>query len=139
MKFDPSHTAKQALIKFVKERAGHDITNFNEFWGTRCKSFDQLKSLTELTSANEEQIQVKHDFLKLIAERYFSITSGAIRDADPNHMVMGARFAGTGGADPVVCRSRENTLMWLPSTVIPKPTWTVMLLFTGGGVKNSNL
>jgi len=33
-----------------------------------------------------------------IAERYFSATTAALRKADPNHLVMGCRFAGFGGA-----------------------------------------
>jgi len=31
-------------------------------------------------------------FLQFAAEKYFEITSSAIREADPNHMVLGARF-----------------------------------------------
>lgn len=45
---------------------------------------------------------VKHDYLRLVAERYFKYTSEAIRKNDPNHLVLGARFAGLNGADPVV-------------------------------------
>ena len=33
-------------------------------------------------------------FLRLIAERYFSVNCAAIRAADPNHAVLGCRFAG---------------------------------------------
>ena len=46
--------------------------------------------------------QVKVDFLAVIADRYFSATTAAIRAADPNHLVMGCRFAGLYGAHPVV-------------------------------------
>ena len=46
--------------------------------------------------------EVKLDFLRLAAERYFGVTSAAIRRHDPNHLVMGARFAGIGGAHDVV-------------------------------------
>jgi hypothetical protein len=45
---------------------------------------------------------VKHGFLKLAAEKYFSITTAAIRRHDPNHLLLGARFAGLHGADPSV-------------------------------------
>ena len=38
------------------------------------------------------------DFLQKTAERYFLVTTAAIRRADPNHMVMGCRFAGMSGA-----------------------------------------
>ena len=50
----------------------------------------------------DASVQDKVDFLKLAAERYFSATTAAIRRADPNHLVLGARFAGIRGAHPVV-------------------------------------
>lgn len=41
-----------------------------------------------------EQITDEHrdEFLSLVADRYFSIVSNAIRKYDPNHMYIGARF-----------------------------------------------
>ena len=42
--------------------------------------------------------EVKRGFLLEIARRYFKTTSEAVRAADPNHLVMGCRFAGIGGA-----------------------------------------
>lgn len=46
---------------------------------------------------------LKREFLLFAAERYFSVTARAIRAADPNHMLLGARFAGLdGAADPEV-------------------------------------
>jgi hypothetical protein len=34
----------------------------------------------------------REEFLSLVAEKYFSIVSGAIKKHDPNHMYIGARF-----------------------------------------------
>ncbi len=46
---------------------------------------------------------VKTDFIRLCAERYFSVTCNAIRRYDPNHLVLGCRFMGwEGGAIPEV-------------------------------------
>ena len=42
--------------------------------------------------------EIKRGFLLEIARRYFKTTSEAVRAADPNHLVMGCRFAGIGGA-----------------------------------------
>ena len=39
--------------------------------------------------------ETKIAFLRLIAERYFSINTAAIRAADPNHAILGCRFAAT--------------------------------------------
>jgi len=102
IKLSANHTAKQALVKMLQERAQDEIARFNALWKTECQSFDDVLQLSALPSANEAQIQTKHDFLKQVAKRLFSITTQAIRAADPNHMILGARFAGTGGADPVV-------------------------------------
>lgn len=45
---------------------------------------------------------IKREFLRLVAERYFSCTTAAIRKCDPNHLVLGCRFAGFSGADDIV-------------------------------------
>ena len=36
----------------------------------------------------------RRDFLEFVAERYFQITSQAIRKYDPNHLILGSRFHG---------------------------------------------
>jgi len=45
----------------------------------------------------EPSMDVKRGFVRLCAERYFAIVTSAIRKADPNHMILGARFAIPGG------------------------------------------
>jgi len=62
----------------------------------------QRRFLAERGVTGEASAAVKLDFLKLAAERYFSISCAAIRRHDPNHLVLGARFAGLGGAHPAV-------------------------------------
>jgi len=44
----------------------------------------------------------KTAFVRLAAERYFKTVSDAIRRHDPNHILLGARFAGLTGAPDVV-------------------------------------
>ncbi len=102
MKKGAAHTAKIALKEFVACRCDKKIEGFNSTFGTRLKSFDELLTLQALPNATQEQRDLKKAFLRFTAERYFAVTSRAIREADPNHLVLGARFAGTGGADPAV-------------------------------------
>jgi hypothetical protein len=102
MKKGANHTAKLALKEFVAARCDRRIARFNETFGTHLADFDGLPALDALPSATPEQRALKKAFLAHVAEHYFSIASRAIRDADPNHLVLGARFAGTRGADPVV-------------------------------------
>ena len=65
--------------------------------------------LVEWSEAHHESVaeaapsaSVKVAFLALVAERYFSVAAGAIRRHDPNHMVLGCRFAGMGASDVVL-------------------------------------
>ena len=69
------------------------------------------KALEEfLTDCNRPQpialenasLEIKREFLALVAERYFSVAAAAIRRHDPNHMVLGCRFAGMGASDVVL-------------------------------------
>ena len=99
---------------------GYFIDNELAWWGRGMLDtglYDAVAKLPESHSARKAQksfmsrrkpdggdasVQDKLDFLKLAAERYFSATTAAIRRADPNHLVLGARFAGIRGAHPVV-------------------------------------
>ena len=69
---------------------------------THSAKIAQRKFLADRGVTGEPSAEVKLDFLRLAAERYFGICSAAIRRHDPNHLVMGARFAGLGGAHDVV-------------------------------------
>jgi hypothetical protein len=102
MKKDPAHTAKIALKDFVAARCDHNLAACNASLGLRLKSFDDLLGLREFPGATEAQCELKKAFLAFAADRYFSVTTKAIREADPNHLVLGARFAGTTGAAPIV-------------------------------------
>ncbi|MBP5509706.1 MAG: hypothetical protein J6Z49_02180 [Kiritimatiellae bacterium] len=70
----PEHSARLAQAAFLKERG---VTG---------------------TPSKEDKLA----FLERAAERYFRISCEAIRRHDPNHLVLGARFAGLGGAHPAV-------------------------------------
>ena len=76
----------------MKRRAGHPAR-------------EAARALAERAGVKEgERVpdEVKLAFLRRAAELYFEGACAAIRRADPNHLVMGARFAGVSGANPVV-------------------------------------
>ena len=73
------HSAKRALVDFLRKR---DVDGFS--------AFDALPQ--------ERRKAIKGAFLDFAAERYFSITTEAIRRHDPNHLILGCRFAGLDGA-----------------------------------------
>ena len=75
LKLPADHTARQALAQFAAERG---------------------------MAPDKATPGMKLDFLRLVAEIYFRECAGAIRAADPNHLVLGSRFAGLNGAHPAV-------------------------------------
>ncbi len=88
------HSAKQAWLTFVREQV-KDIATFNKHWGTKLGSFDELAKHTTPTQPQCETARtVAQGFLYLVAERYFKVAAEAIRRHDPNHLVLGCRFAG---------------------------------------------
>lgn len=76
LKLPAGHPARQALEAYAAER-----------------------KIADLKKATREE---KTGFVRLAAERYFAATTAAIRKYDPNHLVLGSRFAGVGGAPDVV-------------------------------------
>ncbi len=102
---------------------GHFIDNELAWWGRTLPAdsgtglFDAVTKLPAEHSARVAQQTFmaergrdvgtataadKLDFLRLAAEIYFRESTTAIRRHDPNHLVLGARFAGMDGAHPVV-------------------------------------
>ncbi len=106
---------KKAAVDLMRERYG-DVTKFNTAWNTKFASWDDLANATStpppvvrqtIYKQNEEAERQTNEsdpkraafaadcetFLARLAERYFRITSEAIKAADPNHMNLGCRFA----------------------------------------------
>ena len=73
------HSARRKLMEFLRERG-----------------IDGWVSFDALPFARQKEL--KAAFLDLAAERYFRVTTEAIRRHDPNHLVLGCRFAGLDGA-----------------------------------------
>ena len=76
MKRKPGHAAREAALAVLAERG--------------------------IKPGEAVPADVKMQFLRRAAELYFGATAAAIRAADPNHLVLGSRFAGMGGAHPLV-------------------------------------
>jgi len=76
-KMPPSHPARKALDAFLAERG--------------------VASAGEIVPEG-----TKTEFLRLAARRYFEVIAAAVRRHDPNHLLLGARFAGLASAHQVV-------------------------------------
>ena len=93
---------------------GYFIDNELAWWGGQKKTglglFDLAMALPEGHTARQAAERIAREnpdnpavaFLRETARRYFAATAAAIRKADPNHMVLGCRFAGFSGHNDVI-------------------------------------
>ena len=94
---------------------GYFLDNELVWWGAdRSRPlatglYDTVAKLPPSHSARKalEAFKAKHGedktgFLAHAAETYFSVLCAAVRRHDPNHLILGVRFAGFNGAHPVV-------------------------------------
>ena len=100
-----------------RDLLGYFLDNELAWWGTGALDeglFEYVRTLPETHSARKAletfvggrtaTHAVKLGFLALAAERYFAITTQAVRRHDPNHLILGCRFAGMEGAHETVWR-----------------------------------
>lgn len=96
----PEHPARVALAKLLRQRYRGDIAAFNRAWEANLRDFDEIArsdSPPTIRTARARQDGVA--FVRLVAQRYFEVATRAIRKHDPNHLILGCRFAGN--APPV--------------------------------------
>ena len=97
---------------------GYFIDNELAWWGSGgldVGMFDAVNALPAEHTAKRALVSflagravtpaLKREFLALVADRYFAMTTAAIRRHDPNHLVLGCRFAGFGGAHDLVWKA----------------------------------
>lgn len=90
---DADSPGKQALVRLLRARAP-SVGAFNQAWGTQLTSLDELPALTVLPMTNAVARAAEREFLREYARTYFKTCREAIQAADPNHLVLGCRFAG---------------------------------------------
>ncbi len=114
LNFPPRRPGRETAITALQQHY-RDFEQFNAVWCTPARSWDALHMLgrieapftrlapgarynTEESWANKldrrrEAFAADCDaFAAVVADRYFELCVGAIKAADPNHLVLGARF-----------------------------------------------
>lgn len=85
--------AKRAAVEVLRRRHGR-IGGFNAAWGVDIKSWEALAETSlALVPENRAAFEDADAYVALCAEEYFRIASAAIHRADPNHLILGSRFA----------------------------------------------
>jgi hypothetical protein len=93
---------KDRLIEFFKALYEDDIQRFNAVWGKDCKTFEEIGGIDAFSRAYGKETQEARElFTGLVAEEYFSVITGYIRKYDPDHLILGVRFAGS-APEPVI-------------------------------------
>lgn len=93
MKLPAGHSGKQAVVDHLKAHYA-TVAEFNAAWRQQAAAWDDVLKMTELAPPDEAARAVQTAWLGQVAERYFAVAAAAIRKADPNHLVIGSRFAG---------------------------------------------
>ncbi|MBI1389479.1 MAG: beta-agarase [bacterium] len=90
---DEDSDGRAAAEAFLKERyAGLD--DCNRAWGTNADSWAALAVESASRDATDARNRDENDFQRRTAEQYFRVCYEAVKKADPNHMLLGCRFAG---------------------------------------------
>jgi len=93
-KLPAEHTGKKAWIAFLKERLDQPSL-MERHWGVAADTWEALAGHREPhVPLSDEARQMALDWVSHVAERYFEAAAGAIRRQDPNHLILGCRFAG---------------------------------------------
>jgi len=111
----PDEPGRKAAVDLLRQRY-QDFSKFNEVWNTAFHSWDELAAggpvkppvVRKAIYAQNQEVERKQNeadpkraafvadceaFLAKLADRYFKVTAGALKSADPNHMNFGCRFA----------------------------------------------
>jgi hypothetical protein len=91
---------RQAALALMRARYA-TVEALNAALGTQLKSLDELATLTALPTGNRGVQELQEAFQREYARHYFQGCREAILAADPNHLLLGCRFAGYAPA-PVV-------------------------------------
>ncbi|MBR3087331.1 MAG: hypothetical protein IKH04_13120 [Kiritimatiellae bacterium] len=110
MEFPPEHSARIELEKWLAEFNAEAQSRRETQSGNPANTTQNTSHIGNLRDNSASlrlcvesfPVAVKVAFLRHFARTYFEITTAAIRRHDPNHLILGCRFAGLVGAHPVV-------------------------------------
>jgi len=90
----PEAEGKAALVEFFKERYGSP-EKFNAVWHPNIKRWEDLADVRELFPVHGAEGRARLDrelFTLKAARQYFRVCTTALREVDPNHLILGCRF-----------------------------------------------
>lgn len=86
--------AKQAWVEFLKKEL-EGPKEFEANWGVAVADFDALAQHIEPAAPRTKRAEeIALRWVRLVADAYFKGCADAVRKHDPNHLILGCRFAG---------------------------------------------
>ena len=85
---------KEALKHFFEDRYAKDIDAFDKAWGLDLRNFEELTGPVTLKVRTRKQKAEANTWAGVVADRFFAVTTQALREVDPDHLILGVRFAG---------------------------------------------
>ncbi len=82
--------SKMELIRLLEKKYGN-IASLNEAWGTNFKAFEEMKN--GVSRFNESAEADTRRLSEEMIRRFVKIPALALREADPNHLNLGMRYA----------------------------------------------
>jgi hypothetical protein len=89
----PENSAgKKALVSYFRGAYG-DIGKLNGAYGYAFASWEAFSKAGAFPAPSSKRNADREAFVGVVARRYYAVLSKAIRVADPNHLILGDRFA----------------------------------------------
>ncbi|MCY2992528.1 MAG: hypothetical protein NTY19_32300 [Planctomycetota bacterium] len=103
----PRQPAKQALYDWLLKHYG-SLGEVNRRLGTQHADEQAFLAARSLPPPSALLDEVRDGFLAEIAERYFGVAAKALREVDPEHLVLGCRFAGRAPKPALAAAGKYN-------------------------------
>jgi hypothetical protein len=104
LRFPEGAAGRKAALEFLKQKY-NDIDSLNRAWGTSVTRWEDLSGREQTSGGSIRKDQAA--WQEAVARRYFATCKNAIRKADPNHLILGCRFARY-APDPVLRGLRDS-------------------------------
>jgi hypothetical protein len=104
LRFPEGAAGRKAALEFLQQRY-RDVAALNQAWGTSLTRWEELTGREPISGDTRRRDQAA--WQEAVARRYFVTCKGAICKADPNHLILGCRFAGQ-APDPVLRGLRDS-------------------------------
>jgi hypothetical protein len=93
----PNAPGRLHALDFLKRKYSGQVQKLNSAWDIHARSFADVPPEAKTAAFRADN----SEFLGMVARRYFNVCAHAIHAADPNHLYLGAKFAGD-PPDPVL-------------------------------------